>query len=105
MARGILYVASRPVSPEREEEYNTWYNEVHMPEICELPGVLSARRFAPVTDGGPYVALYEIEGDDLRAVAKGMMKAMGEGRITMSDAIQLDPAPEMRILEHIASHE
>ena len=34
MAKGIIYVESRPSSPDREQEYNTWYNEVHLPELA-----------------------------------------------------------------------
>ncbi|MBA9005402.1 DUF4286 family protein [Thermomonospora cellulosilytica] len=105
MARGVYYVASRPKSPEREAEFNAWYEEVHLPEVCSLPGFVSARRFAPVQDDGPYVALYEIEGDDLEEVIAGLIGAMREGRLTLSDCVLLDPPPEMRLLELVTSHD
>lgn len=102
MERGILYVANHPVSPEREAEFNTWYEEVHMPEVCALPGFGNARRYAPVKEGDPYVAVYEIEGDDLDEVVAGLYKAIGG--FTMSDSMQLDPLPEMRTLRLSASY-
>jgi hypothetical protein len=57
MAKGIILVESRPSSPEREQEYNTWYDETHLPELVALDGFVSARRLRPVDANGPYVAL------------------------------------------------
>lgn len=97
MARGIIYVETYPSSPDREQEYNTWYDEVHLPELVALDGIVAARRLRPVNGAGPYVALYEIEGEDLPAVLKGMSAA----KLTMSSALQLDPPPIPRLLEVI----
>ncbi len=97
MARGIIYVESRPSSPDRDQEYNTWYDEVHLGELVALDGIVSARRLRPVDGDGPYVALYEIEADDLQSVLQNMRA--NAGKLHMSDALQLDPAPAMRLLE------
>jgi hypothetical protein len=97
MARGIILVESWPSSPEREQEYNTWYDEIHLPELVALDGFVSARRLRPVNGDGPYVALYEIEGDNLQAVLDNMIA--NAGQLHMSDALQLDPAPIPRLLE------
>ncbi|GAA0936714.1 hypothetical protein [Actinocorallia libanotica] len=104
MERGIFYVASHPASPEREAEFNTWYEKVHMPEVCALPGFVSARRYAPLKAGDPYVALYEIEGADLDAVVNGMFEFAAGGGFTLSDSVRANPAPEMRTLRFSASH-
>ena len=96
MAKGIILVESRPSAPERDQEYNTWYDEVHLPQLVALPGFVSARRFRPVDGDAPYVAIYEIEGDDLQGVLDNMIA--NAGRLTMSDALQLDPAPIPRLL-------
>lgn len=105
MARGIFHVESYPVSPEMAAEYNTWYNEVHLAEIVSIEGFRSARRLAPVDGVGPYVALYEMEGDDLEEVLGRMMSVANDGGFIMSDALQLDPAPAIRLLEVIADHD
>jgi hypothetical protein len=97
MAKGIIHVETRPSAPDREEEYNTWYDEVHLPELVALDGIVSARRLRPVDGDGPYLALYEIEGDDLQAVLDNMRA--NARRLHMSDALQLDPPPVMRLLE------
>jgi hypothetical protein len=97
MAKGIVYVESYPTSPDRDQEYNTWYDEVHLPELVALDGFVSARRLRPVDGTGPYVALYEIEGDDLQAVLDNMIASAGQ--LTMSGALLLDPAPIPRLLQ------
>jgi hypothetical protein len=102
MAKGIIYVETRPSSPDREQEYNTWYDEVHIPELLALDGIVSARRLRPVDGDGPYVALYELEGDNLRAILDNMV---ANGRqLHMSDALQMDPRPVMRLLQVTTEH-
>lgn len=96
--KGILYVESRPASPDRDAEYNRWYDEVHLGEVVALDGIVSARRFSPVTDDGPYVAVYELEADDLNSVVKGIMEAATSGGLNMSDALGMDPPPTLRLL-------
>jgi len=97
MAKGIIHVETRPSSPDRDQEYNTWYDEVHLPELVALDGIVSARRLRPVDGDGPYLALYEIEGEDLQAILDNMRA--NAKRLHMSDALQWDPPPVMRLLE------
>jgi len=97
VAKGIILVESRPSSPDRDQEYNTWYDEVHLGELVALDGFVSARRLRPVEGDGPYVAIYEVEADNLQAVLDNMIASAG--RLHMSDALQLDPPPIMRLLE------
>jgi hypothetical protein len=94
--RGIIVVQTRPVDPSREDEYNDWYSNVHVPEIVATPGFVSARRYrAP--GSSDYLAIYEIEGDDLHEVRKRM--SAGRGTRTPSDAIQTDPPPVVTFYE------
>ena len=102
MAKGIIHVETRPSAPDREQEYNTWYDEVHIPELVALDGFVSARRLRPVDGEGPYLALYEIEGDDLQAILDNMVA--NAGQLHMSDALQLDPRPVMRLLRVTAEY-
>ena len=97
MAKGILLIESRPSSPDRDQDYNTWYDEVHLRELVALDGFVSARRLRPVDGDGPYVALYEIEGDNLQAILDNMVASARQ--LHMSDALQLDPPPIVRLLQ------
>ena len=67
-----------------------------------LDGIVSARRLRPVNGDGPYVALYELEGDNLQAILDNM--SANAGQLHMSDALQLDPPPVPRLLEVTTEH-
>ncbi|MFE4966124.1 hypothetical protein [Streptomyces sp. NPDC056660] len=105
MARGLLYVETWPSAPEREAEYHAWYEEVHLPEVVSLDGFVSARRLAPVDGKGPFVALYEMEADDLQAAVDNLQGAVERGELRMSDSLQTTPAPVMRLLAVTAVHD
>lgn len=60
-------------NPAREDEYNDWYDNVHVPDILATPGFVRARRFVhkELRDGrGKYMAMYEIESDDIDATMR-----------------------------------
>ena len=67
MPKGIIYVETMPVSPDREAEYHKWYNDTHLAQILSVDGIVSARRFAPTDGNGPFIAIYELDCDDLDA--------------------------------------
>jgi len=107
MPKGILFVQSNPASPDREDEYNSWYSGVHIPEVCAVPGVTGAARYkvSDATAAGPgssaYAAVYELEADDLGAVIGEIASRAMDGRLNMSDAMAMDPVPSMVIYELI----
>lgn len=98
MAKGLFYVETWPSAPEREAEYHQWYDTVHLQDVCSVEGFVAARRFAPVDGKGPYIAMYEIEADDLEAAVERLLAAFDAGTYQISDAIQTDPPPETRLL-------
>lgn len=94
MSRSVYVVHSNPVEG-REDEYNDWYNNQHIPDVLAVPGFVAAQRFKvddiPRNASAPhrYLALYEIEGDSSAALA-----ALGEavaGGMHMSDAMDRSP--------------
>ena len=44
MAKHVLLVFSNPTEGA-EEDYNRWYDEVHLPEVVQTDGFVSAQRF------------------------------------------------------------
>ena len=75
MAKYIMLAFSNPV-PGREDEYNAWYDEFHVPEMLMTPGLVAAQRYrvAPVEPPDypgyqpmpyKYLNLMEMETDDL----------------------------------------
>lgn len=71
----------------REDEYNKWYDEVHLPEFSALPGVVSGRRYQ-VAGGqpAPYAAVYELSVSPEQVFA-AMNDAIKNGTLHMSDAL------------------
>lgn len=80
MTRHLLLVQSEPV-PGRDDEFNSWYDDEHLPAVLEVPGFTAARRFvaAPSVHGEQpsrrYLAIYEIETDDLAAALAALSSA------------------------------
>ena len=79
MPRFSFVVYSNPVEG-REQEYNDWYSNQHLSDLLAIPGVISARRFklsgtqiqeAPQTY--QYLAIYEIEAEDVATFIKELM--------------------------------
>jgi hypothetical protein len=102
MPRAVLVVQSRPSSPDREAEYVDWYNNVHIPDLCQVPGIVSGRHFrlSDAQIGGsahasayPYLAVYELDADDIGGVFREMSRLGSEGRFRRSDSLQMDPPP------------
>jgi hypothetical protein len=67
-----LMVVLSNAKPDREEEFNSWYSDVHVYDtINKLDGFQSAQRFVRADlDGAPpqpyrYLAIYEIDDGDL----------------------------------------
>lgn len=102
MTRMVHLVFSDVVSPDREQEFNTWYSSVHVPEVCAIPGVISARRFrqsaltstfdGEIAHGQRYLVIYEIDSDDPAAVEQEMRDRLADGRFRTTDTMSTDPA-------------
>lgn len=55
------------IAPEVENEFNEWYNVDHLPRLSAVPGVVCARRYRRIGEGGgaQYLALYEMSHDQI----------------------------------------
>jgi hypothetical protein len=103
MPKGILSGETRPL-PGREEEYHKWYDETHVPEIVAFDGFVSARRFAPVDEGSPFIAIYEMDADDLDAAQSRVIAASRAGTTSSPEFVQFDPPPTVRVLREISAY-
>jgi hypothetical protein len=97
MAKYTFVVLTNPTSGN-ETEYNRWYNEQHIPDVLNVPGFVAAQRFkladSETGDKHPhrYLALYELETDDLAATLKELRARGGTNDMIMSDSIDLKSA-------------
>jgi hypothetical protein len=60
------------VAPDREDEFNRWYDEEHLGDVVAVPGVLGGRRFIRTSDAAfvkdtpwRYLTLYEMTDVDV----------------------------------------
>jgi hypothetical protein len=86
-------VYSNPM-PGKDAEFNDWYTDVHLAEVLQIDGFISAQRFQlaepQVVDDQPYryMAMYEIENDNIEKTIQNVMAA--SGGLQMTDAMDTD---------------
>jgi hypothetical protein len=96
MAKHTFLVLTNPVE-DKDKEYNDWYTNQHIPDVVSVPGIVAAQRFRladfQMGTGAPspwkYLAIYEIETDDLKATFDGMQALVGTDKMVMTDALDL----------------
>jgi hypothetical protein len=93
MAAFKLVVLSRARSG-REAEFETWYTQQHLPDVLEIPGILSAgffRRAHDMRDGGSpkweYMAEYDCETQDPQSIVDELARRRETGQILLTDAM------------------
>jgi hypothetical protein len=96
MARFLQVVMTSP-QPGREEDFNKWYSEEHLPDVLGVDGIVAAQRFEFVASNGSadpaqrYLALYEVEADDHEEAIAKLNAALAEpGRMRVSDSLDRD---------------
>jgi hypothetical protein len=75
----VLVVLSNAVEG-KDEAFNAWYTDTHLKDLLKIPGYEAAQRFRQSdTQLGnaanlpyQYLAIYEVETDDLPAAANAM---------------------------------
>jgi len=77
----------------RDDEFNQWYDNQHIPDALDVPGYVTAQRFrladmqmAGAASRWHYLAIYEIQTDDLKATMNESMSRAGTQRMPQSDA-------------------
>jgi hypothetical protein len=74
MAKHILVVFTE-AQEGREKEFNSWYDDIHLADVLKVDGYVSAQRYVVAQDQaegfkavdapGRYLAIYEIEAENL----------------------------------------
>jgi hypothetical protein len=86
-----LQIVFTSPSVDSETEFNAWYDNVHVPQVLEMPGFLSGQRFrlidSDTSEGPRYLAAYQIESDDIDETLQTITD-MAPGR-TKSAAIDI----------------
>jgi hypothetical protein len=86
---------SKPVAG-REQEYDDWYQNTHLRDVVAIKGFKSAQRFRwqqsvmPGAELPPYLAIYDIETDDINGAIQEMMKRAASGQMVISTALSTE---------------
>ena len=65
---GGLLLNAMNVTAEAEDDFNTWYDQEHLPALATVPGTLAARRYRSGEDAEGthrYVAIYHLASPDV----------------------------------------
>jgi len=96
MARHILLVLSN-ATVGRDDEFNDWYTDEHLRDVLSVDGFVAAQRFrlsdAQLQPDRPaphrYLAVYEIEADDVAAPLQALLAGVTTGAIPLSETLDL----------------
>jgi len=94
----IQIVFSNPAEG-KDDEFNEWYDNVHIPDLLAIPGMLSAQRYAlhdaeiyRMEGATPpehrYLLIYEMEGD-VDAIMQKIQENVAAGKISMADCLDM----------------
>ncbi len=96
-AKAVLLVKTACSDPARDAEFNRWYDDVHIPDVTSVPGVIRAQRYklsgqpSKTEPEAQYLAVYEFDTDDTKSVSRAVGAKMPEwtaaGRII--DCLQI----------------
>jgi hypothetical protein len=102
MDHSAFVVRARAVEG-RQDEFNDWYDNQHIPDLLSVPGIVAVQRFrhhetqrpGRSAPSHPYIAVWEIAGDpatvfrDLdNLIANGIPISTAMARDTLSDLWQ-----------------
>ena len=102
MSERNLFLVFTNAAEGREAEFNEWYDTTHLPDVLDVPGVVTAQRYAiapietPEVEGVPsplppahrYLTVYELERD-ANEVMKDFVERLATGRLDISDSMDM----------------
>jgi hypothetical protein len=107
MAKYTFVVLTNAVDG-KDDTFNEWYTNTHLGDVLAVPGFVSAQRFklADAQRAKPphpfrYLALYEIETNDLQKTLDELGKRSGTQAMVLTDTMA--PGTQAHIYEAITS--
>ena len=96
----IINIIATECRPEDDEEFNKWYNEVHIPMLMKYKGIKKVTRYKVIENEGKprYLAVYEFDNKtDYDGLSKSpeLQAAIAEMNETWKGKM-----PEMKLYAH-----
>lgn len=93
-----VFLALTNPAPGKEAEYNEWYDKTHLADVLNVPGFVSAQRFRlnepeyalNKAQSHKYLALYEMETNDIAGSLKELSGRIGSPAMVMTDALDMN---------------
>ncbi len=78
----------------KEQEFDDWYMNTHMPDVMKVPGFVSGQRFTwghaqakQYAETWQYMTILDIETDDLQGTLNNLISRAGTPEMHMSDSL------------------
>lgn len=99
VARALMLAWSSPASPDQAGEFEDWYENTHIPQIrAAVPSITAVSRYQLADPESPgrsdrYLAVYELDTDDIPAAAAALADSAAGGRMDMTTAMNVTDNP------------
>jgi hypothetical protein len=101
MAKAMFLAWASPVDDASESEFNAWYDGTHVPQVrAAIPAITAVHRYrvADVSAVGAapahrYLAVYELDTDDVAGAMAALGAASLDGRIEMTTTMDVTANP------------
>ena len=94
MAKKYKMVVFSNAVEGRDKDFNDWYQNTHLKQIVSIKSFARAQRFRfhsniipGAADPARYMAIYDIETDDIGAALAGMGELAASGRMPLPDSM------------------
>jgi hypothetical protein len=82
----------------RDDEFNEWYSDEHIPTLLKIPEYVSAQRYRNIREddseadalGWRYMTLYTIKTDDMSGLTSRLSGMLGTESMPLSDSADSD---------------
>jgi hypothetical protein len=100
MAKTLLLAWASPKDEASDAEFNAWYNGTHIPQMrAAIPSITAVHRYRTAALPGVagaqppqrYLAVYEMDADDVAA----MLRAMADAPLDITTTMDTTAAPPM----------
>lgn len=89
MAKFKMLILSNPVA-DRDDEFNRWYDDVHLGDVFKVRGVVGAERYRFKSgEGWKYLAIYDLDCEDPAQVEQELLARAGSEVMPLSEAFDL----------------
>jgi hypothetical protein len=94
MAKKYKMVVFTNAVDGKDKEFNDWYQNTHLKDIVSIKSFVQAQRFRfhtnivpGGTDPARYMAIYDIETDDINAALAAMNERASSGRMPLPESM------------------